>query len=59
MAEIKIGFRAIIGHKDLAVLERAHGAGINVQVRVHLAKAGCITSGLQQSTKRRGREALS
>ncbi len=36
MAEIEIGFRAVAGDEHLAVLERAHGAGIDVDVGVEL-----------------------
>jgi len=36
MAQIEIGFRAVTGHEHLAVLKRAHGAGINIDVGVKL-----------------------
>jgi len=36
MAEIQVGFGAILGHEHLPVLERAHGARIHVDVRVQL-----------------------
>ena len=34
--DVQIGLRAVLGDEDLAVLERVHGAGIHVQVRVQL-----------------------
>ena len=36
MAQIEVGFRAVVGHIDLAVLEGAHRARIDVQVGVDL-----------------------
>ena len=36
MAEIEIGFRAVVGDKDFAMLKGRHGARIDVQVRVEL-----------------------
>ena len=34
--EVQIRFRAVIGNKYLAVLERVHGAGVNIDVRIKL-----------------------
>ena len=36
VAQIQVGFGAILGHKDLTVLKGAHGAGINIEIRVEL-----------------------
>ncbi len=36
VAEVEIGFGAVFGDEDFAVLEGAHGAGIDVKVRVAL-----------------------
>ena len=36
MAEIKVRFRAVVGDEDLAVLIRAHRAGVDVEIRVEL-----------------------
>ncbi|MPN36895.1 hypothetical protein SDC9_184407 [bioreactor metagenome] len=36
MPQIQVGFGAVIQHKDLAVLVRAHGAGIHINIRVQL-----------------------
>jgi hypothetical protein len=34
MTEVEIGFGAIIGDKNFSVLERRHGARIDVDIRV-------------------------
>jgi len=34
MAEVKVGFCAIVGDKNFAVLKRRHGAGIDVEVGI-------------------------
>lgn len=36
MAQIEVGFRTVVGHEHLAVLERTHGAGIDVDVGIEL-----------------------
>ena len=36
VAKVEIRFRAVVGHEHLAVLERVHRPGVNVQVRVEL-----------------------
>ena len=36
VAEIEVGFSAVFGDEDLSVLERTHGAGVDVDVRVQL-----------------------
>jgi hypothetical protein len=36
MAEVEIGFGAIVGDKHFAVLKWRHGAGIHVDIRVQL-----------------------
>ncbi len=38
VAEVEIGLCAIVGHKHFAVLERAHGAWIDVDVRIEFKK---------------------
>ena len=38
VAEVKVGFGAVIGDEDFAVLKRAHGSRINVQVRIQFQK---------------------
>ena len=36
MADVQVGFGAVLGDEDLAVLERVHGARIDVEVRIEL-----------------------
>ena len=48
MAEIEIGFGAVVGDEDLAMFKGRHGAGIDVQVGVELAQADGKTAGLQE-----------
>ena len=36
VAEVEIGLAAVVGDEDLAVLERVHRAGVDVDVRVEL-----------------------
>ena len=36
VAEVKVGLCAIVCHIDFAMLERAHGAGIDVKVGIEL-----------------------
>ncbi len=36
VAEVEVGFGPVVGDEDLAMLKRAHRAGIDVQVRVKL-----------------------
>ena len=39
MTEIEIGLGAVIGDEDLAMLERAHGAGVHVQVWIEFLES--------------------
>jgi hypothetical protein len=55
MAQIQIGFCAIIGHKHLTMFKGRHRARVDVQVGVQLAQAHRVAAGLQQSPQgRRG-----
>ena len=58
VAEIEVGLAAVVGDEHLAVLERVHGAGVDVDVRVELLHGDPEAPGLEQSSERRGREAL-
>jgi len=58
VAEVEIGFGPVVGHEYLAVLERAHGAGVDVQVRVQLAVGDPVTAGLEEAADGRGRDAF-
>ena len=51
VAQIEIGFRAIVGHIDFAVLIGAHRSGIDVEIGIELADSHAIASRLQQRRK--------
>ena len=48
VAKVQIGLGAIVGHENLAVLKRAHRAGVDVQIRVKLAQTDRVAARLQQ-----------
>ena len=58
MTEIQIGFRAVIGDEDLAVLVRAHGARVDIDVRVEFLNGDFVASVLQQSAQGRSGDAF-
>ena len=58
MTEVEVGLLAVLGHKDLAVLEGAHGARVNVEVRVGLLHHDLVAAGLEQAAERCRRNAL-
>ncbi len=39
VAQVEIGLRAVVGDEDFAVLEGAHGAGVDVEIRIELLHA--------------------
>ena len=52
VAKIQIGLIAILGYKDLTMLERAHGAGVDVQIRVGLLHRHLVAARLEQTAQR-------
>ena len=48
MAEVQIGLGAVVRDEHLAVLGRAHGARIHVQVGIEFAQPHPVSTGLQQ-----------
>ena len=58
MAKIEIGFRAIIRDEDLAMLEWAHGAWIDVDIGVQLGQGHLEAASFEDSRQRRRRDAL-
>ena len=58
MAQIQVGFRAVLGHIDLAVLIGTHGAGIHVDVGVQLLGRDFQPPRLQKPAQRCGGDAL-
>ena len=52
VAQVQIGLVAVLGHKDLAMLERTHGAGVDVQIRVGLLHRYLVAARLEQTAQR-------
>ena len=59
VTKVKVGFRSVVGDKDFAVLIRAHGAGIDVEIRVKFANAHPEATGLHYGSQCCGGEAFS
>ena len=53
VAEVEVGLGAVLGHVDLAVLERAHRAGVDVDVGVELLERDPEAPRLEQPPERR------
>ena len=58
VAEVEIRLRAILGDEDFPVLIRAHGAGVNIDIRVKLLRRDLETPRLQESSKGCGGDSL-
>ena len=58
VAEVEVGLGAVVGDEHLAVLERRHGAGVDVDVGVDLEHGDRVAVGLDQGAERRRRDAL-
>src|SRR6185312_5819308 len=58
MAEVEVGFRAVIEHVDFAVLIGVHGARIDVKVGVELLEDDFESAILEQGAERGGGQAL-
>ena len=58
MAEVEIGFRAVVGDEHLAVLVGRHRARIDVEVGIELAEAHAVAARLEQRAERGRRETL-
>ena len=48
MADVEIGFGTVFGHVDLTMLERVHGARVDVDVRIELLLQNMDTAAAQQ-----------
>ena len=55
VADVEIGFGTVFGHVDLTMLERVHGARVDVDVRIELLLQNMDTAAAQQTTERRMR----
>src|SRR4029077_10584501 len=58
VADVEVGLGAVLGDEDLTVLERAHRARVDVDVRVELEDADLQAAGLQHRTERGRRDAF-
>jgi hypothetical protein len=58
VAEVEVGLGAVVGDEHLAVLERAHRAWIDVQVRVQFDKGDLQAARFEDRGQRRRRDAL-
>jgi hypothetical protein len=58
VAEVEVGLRTVFGDEDLAVLERAHGARVDVDVRVQLEVRDLDAAGLEDGPEGGGGDAL-
>ncbi len=56
--EVEVGLAPVVGDEHLAVLERVHGARVDVDVRVELLHRDAQAARLQQPPERRRRDAL-
>ena len=56
--DVEVGLGPVIGDEDLAVLERVHRPGVDVEVRVELLHGDPQTARTQQPTEGRGRQSL-
>ena len=49
VAEVEVGFGSVVGDEDFAVLEGAHGAGVDVEVGVELHEVDAESAGLEEA----------
>ena len=52
MTEVEVRFRTIVGDEDFAVLVRAHGTRIDIDVRVKFLNRDLVAAVLQQTAQR-------
>ena len=58
VTQVQVGLGAVVGHEDLAVLERAHGSGVDVEIGVELLDGHLQAAGLQEPAERSRGDAL-
>ena len=58
VAEVEVGLGAVLGHEDLAVLERAHRPRVDVDVRVELLQLDPEAAGDEEAADRGRGDAL-
>ena len=59
MSEIEIRLCTVIGDKYFAVLDRIHGSGINIDVRIKFLHRYSVAACLEQTAERSGSDSLS
>ena len=58
VAQIEVGFGAVVGDKDFAVLEGRHGSGIDVEIGVELHHVDAQAAALEQAADGSRRQSL-
>jgi hypothetical protein len=58
VAEVQVGLGAVVGDEHLAMLERAHRAGIDVQVGIELLDGDAEAARLEKQPQRRRGDSL-
>ena len=58
VAQIKVGFVAVVCHENFAVLVRTHGARVYVQVRVQFLHEHLVAAALEKERQRCGGDSL-
>ena len=58
VAEVQVRLGAVVGHEDLAVLSRAHGARIYIEIGVEFPQADCVATSLKEGAESRRRQAF-
>ena len=58
VADVEVGLRAVVGHEDLAVLERVHRARVDVEIRVELLHDHAQSASGEQVAEACRRQAL-
>ena len=51
MAKVQIGLGAIVGNKNLTMLDRVHGTRINIDVQVEFLHGCFVAARFQQTSK--------
>jgi len=51
VADVEVGLGSVFGHEHLAVLERAHRARVDIQVRIELLRLHSQAARLQQASE--------
>ena len=59
MTQVQVGLVTILGNEDLTMLERVHGARVDVDVRVELLLQHMDAAAAQQTTELGGGQAFS